>query len=82
MKLSVANDAFVIPKSRRSNLAGRNPSLSSFSFSSITLLYSTCSPLMNGESPISKISTLRNICRVITSICLSFILTPWSRYTS
>ena len=34
------------------------------------------------ESPGSVTFTFRSICRTMTSMCLSLIETPWSRYTS
>src|SRR6056297_1961190 len=82
MNDSVASEALVMPSRTRWNTAGRSPSLSSFRFSSITCTASSCSPCRNLLSPESRISTLRSICRMMTSMCLSLIFTPWRRYTS
>ena len=42
-------------------------------------ILSTCSPWIRSVSPESSISTFCSICRTITSMCLSLIVTPCSR---
>ena len=47
-------------------------------FSSSNSDLSTCSPFRRTVPPLSNISHFWSICLTITSICLSFILTPCS----
>ncbi len=82
MNESVDSEALVMPSRTFSYTAGRPPLAIALSFSSSSSERSTCSPGMNGASPASTICTRRNICRTITSMCLSLIFTPCSRYTS
>ena len=49
------------------------------SLASSTRERSICSPRRNAVSPVSTISTLRSIWRMITSMCLSLIFTPCRR---
>src|ERR1700676_2339053 len=79
MKLSVDSDAFVIPSSSGSAIAGSPPRVSTRPFSSSKRHFSTWSPTRNGVSPTSLIRTRRSIWRTITSICLSLMRTPCSR---
>ena len=82
MKDSVDREALVMPNNTSLNCAGALFSFSSSLFFSTAKARSTCSFRVKPESPGSVISTFRNICRTMTSMCLSFILTPCNRYTS
>ena len=77
----VARDAFVIPSNTWEPTACSLPSSSSFSFSSRKSRESTMLPGRRSESPFSSTRIFCNICRTITSICLSLISTPCRRYT-
>ena len=76
---SVDSDALVMPSSTGSHCASSLSFSRNSSFSIRTLAFSVCSPLRKTESPGSETSTLRNICRTMISICLSFIFTPCRR---
>ncbi len=79
MNESVESDAFVMPSSSGRPFAGSPPPASTRSFSSWKRNLSTCSSMRNSVSPTSSIFTQRSICRTITSMCLSLMLTPCSR---
>jgi len=79
MNDSVESDAFVMPSSSGLPVAGRPPSAITRSFSSMNRKRSTCSSIRNSVSPTSSIFTHRIICRTMTSMCLSLMLTPCSR---
>ena len=55
------------------------PSFRTLAFSVSKVVLSACSPDKNRVSPPSMTSTLRNICRTMTSTCLSLIPTPCNR---
>ena len=82
MKDSVASEALVIPKSSGSQVDWCLPSVFCLAITSRSRPRSICSPLSSAESPVSSTSILRSICRTMTSMCLSLIFTPCSRYTS
>jgi hypothetical protein len=79
MNESVESDAFVIPSNSGRPVAGRPPLAMTRSFSSMNRKRSTCSSIRNSVSPTSSIFTHRIICRTMTSMCLSLMLTPCSR---
>jgi len=79
MNDSVESDAFVMPSSTGRPVAGRPPSCSTRSFSSMNRTSSTTSSIRNSVSPTSLTFTHRIICRVMVSMCLSLMLTPCSR---
>ena len=79
MNDSVASDALVMPSSTGASEAICLPSLPMRSLMSSARERSSCSPLSSGVSPMLMTSVLRNICRMMTSMCLSLIFTPWSR---
>ncbi len=79
MNESVESDALVMPSSIGRPLAGCLPSVSTRSFSSRNRNRSTTSSTRNSVSPTSSIFTHRIIWRTMTSMCLSLMLTPWSR---
>ena len=76
---SVASDALVMPMSSGRPSAGRLPCWTRSRLTSAYLRESTRSPGRNGDSPCSATSTRRSIWRTISSMCLSWIDTPWSR---
>jgi D-alanine-D-alanine ligase len=76
---SVANDALVIPKSRLLAVAGSPPAFSTRTFSALNKYLGTCWSNKKSVSPGSTTFTNRIICRTITSICLSLMVTPWDR---
>ena len=78
---SVASDALVMPISSGRPSAGFLPSSTSSRLVSAKTFGSTRSPGRNSDSPGSCTTTRRVICRTISSMCLSWIDTPWSRYT-
>ena len=78
---SVASDAFVIPSRTGRALAGAPPFSTISAFVSSNWRRATMSPGRNSVSPGSMMCTLRSICRAISSMCLSWIVTPWLRYT-
>ena len=78
-QLSVASEALVIPISSGRPSAGRFPSWTSCRLTSAYERLSTRSPGRNEASPGSATSTRRSIWRTISSMCLSWIDTPWSR---
>ena len=78
-QLSVARDALVMPISSGRPSAGRLPSPTSWRLTSANTLASTRSPGRKSESPGSCTATRRVICRTISSMCLSWMDTPWSR---
>ena len=73
------SDAFVTPCSSGCAVGGVRPSLINCRFTSSYEWRSTNSPGSHSESPDSSISTLRSICRTITSMCLSWMFTPCAR---
>ena len=77
----VAREAFVIPRSVCSAVAGSFPSARSLSFSSSNSRISMSAPGKYWLSPASSIRTFLSIWRTIISICLSLISTPCRRYT-
>jgi len=79
MNESVDSEAFVIPRSSGRPRAGAPPEASTRSFSSTNRNRSTCSSTMNSVSPTSSTLIHRIICRMIVSMCLSLMLTPWRR---
>jgi hypothetical protein len=76
---SVASDALVIPISSGRAAAGWPPSARTRSFSLLNRTRSMLSPGRNVVSPASTTFTRRNICRTISSTCLSWIGTPCER---
>ena len=76
---SVASDALVMPMSSGRPSAGRRLSATSIRFVSANSRWSTCSPGRKSDSPGLLIFTRRVICRTISSMCLSWMDTPWSR---
>ena len=75
-KLSVLSAALVIPKSTGSAVAG-SPPLAKISWLSFSKsMRSTSSPGSNALSPPEVTRTRRNIWRMITSMCLSLMVTP------
>ena len=82
MKLSVERLAFVMPIRSGSAAGGAPSSARTRSTSSWKRHFSTCSPIRKFESPTLVTSTRRIIWRTITSMCLSWMRTPCSRYTS
>ncbi|SKO69736.1 Uncharacterised protein [Mycobacteroides abscessus subsp. bolletii] len=79
---SVASDALVIPISTGRPAAGSPPSATTRRFSDSNSARSVSEPGRNSVAPESMIVTRRSICRTMTSMCLSWIDTPWLRYTS
>ena len=75
-KESVAREAFVMPRRIGFATAGKPPSAIIRVFANSKTLMSINSPGKNSVSPLSSIFILCNICRTITSMCLSFISTP------
>ena len=78
---SVASDALVMPMSSGRPSAGVLPSVTSARLVSVYTFWSTRSPGRKSESPGSCTATRRVIWRTISSMCLSWMGTPWSRYT-
>ena len=78
----VVSEAFVIPSSSGSVVAGCPPFLITRSFFSRKGTLSTFSPSRKSASPGSITRTFCSICRTMTPMCLSLIFTPWRRYTS
>ena len=76
---SVASDAFVIPISTGRPAAGSPPSATTRRFSDSNSARSVSEPGRNSVAPESMIVTRRSICRTMTSMCLSWIDTPWAR---
>src|SRR3984957_19462034 len=74
-----AREALVMPNSMGSQVDWFLPSALCFAMTSRSLPRSICSPRSSAESPVSSTSILRNICRTITSMCLSFIFPPCRR---
>ena len=79
IKDRVCSDALVMPSSTGCPLAGFLPSSFARALISSSSILSICSPWIKSVSPASSISTFCNICRTMTSMCLSFIATPCSR---
>ena len=79
MKLSVLRALLVMPRRSGLALAGLPPFFITFSFSSWKMNLSTCSSTRNSVSPTSSTLIQRSIWRMIVSMCLSLIVTPWSR---
>ncbi len=82
MKLSVESEALVMPSSIGSASAGALPAFSISAFRSSKMCFSACSPTRRSVAPASLTRTQRSIWRMMTSMCLSLMPTPWSRYTS
>ena len=79
MNESVESDALVIPSSSGcAAVAGRPPCPITRSFSSRNRNLSTCSSIRNRVAHILDLHP-RIICRAMTSMCLSLMLTPCSR---
>ena len=68
-----------MPSSTGFAVAGRLPDFSKARFCSLNSILSICSPLRNSVSPGSSTSTFCSICRTMTSMCLSLMVTPCSR---
>jgi len=75
----VVSDAFVMPSSSGSAVAGCRFSRFASSFASRKVERSTCSPSSSGVWPGSMIRTFCSICFTITPMCLSLIFTPCRR---
>ena len=76
---SVASDALVMPISSGRPSAGFLPSWTSRRLVSANTRWSTRSPGRKSDSPGSWTATRRVIWRTMSSMCLSWIDTPWSR---
>ena len=76
---SVASEAFVIPSRTGRAEAGVPPFSTTSWFASSKTRRFTRSPGSRSESPGSMTCTLRSICRAISSMCLSWIVTPCER---
>ena len=76
---SVASEALVMPMSSGRPEAGAPPSATTRRFSVSKRARSTSSPGSNSVSPDSMIVTRLSIWRTMTSMCLSWIDTPWER---
>src|SRR2546428_280633 len=79
MNERVCRLALVMPSRTGWACAGFLPSATTAALTSSSSILSTCSPWIRSVSPGSSISTFCSICRTITSMCLSLMLTPWSR---
>ena len=75
---SVASDALVMPMISGRPSAGCLPSITSARLTSRYTFESARSPGRKSASPGSWTAILRVICRTISSMCLSWIGTPWS----
>ena len=71
--------ALVMPSRIGTAVAGFLPSATIRSFIFSRSSWSICSPGNMSVSPCSVISTFCSIWRTITSMCLSLMVTPWSR---
>ena len=76
---SVASDALVMPISTGRPDAGSSPSATTRRFSASKIDRSTSEPGRNSVAPDSITVMRLSICRMITSMCLSWIATPWLR---
>ena len=76
---SVASDALVMPISTGRPEAGVPPSATTWRFGASYDSRSTRSPASRLESPDSITVTRRSICRMMISMCLSWIGAPWVR---
>ena len=76
---SVASEAFVMPMISGRPSAGRDPASTIALFISRNTRWSTRSPGRKSVSPGSCTPMRRVIWRTISSMCLSWIDTPWSR---
>src|SRR5215213_9123392 len=76
---SVASEAFVMPMSTGRAEAGSPPSATTRRFSVSNSVRSTSAPGRNSVAPESMMVTRFSIWRMITSMCLSWIDTPWLR---
>ena len=76
---SVASEALVIPISTGRPEAGSPPSATTRRFSASNLARSTSEPGRNSVAPESITVMRLSICRMITSMCLSWMATPWLR---
>ena len=74
---SVASDALVMPSSSGRPLAGVAPRSSASRFACSNVARSTSSPGSSWVSPPSRTVTRLSICRTISSMCLSWMVTPW-----
>ena len=79
MKDSLVRAALVMPRSWGSQVAGAPLSLKAASLISLNRCLSTFSSTISGVSPTSVICTQRIICRMMVSMCLSLMVTPWAR---
>ena len=79
---SVASEALVIPISTGRPAAGTPPSSTTPRFISSNRGRSTSSPGSRSVSPDSSTFTRLSICRMMISMCLSWMDTPCDRYTS
>src|SRR6185437_15514154 len=78
---SVASDAFVIPSKTGRAEAGMLPFSTTSALRSSNNRRLIRSPGRKSVSPGSMMCTLRSICRAISSMCLSWMVTPCERYT-
>ena len=79
---SVASDALVIPISSGRPSAGAFPDSTNSWLVSRNRWASTSSAGRYSESPGVTMRTRRSIWRTMISMCLSWMSTPWDRYTS
>ena len=79
MKDAVCSEALVMPSSTGFEVAGSPPSASISALWRFSSAASTCSAPRKRVSPGSSISTFCSIWRMMTSMCLSSMCTPWSR---
>ena len=76
---SVASEALVIPMRIGRADAGSPPPSTTSAFLSSKRLRSMSSPGRNSVSPGSMMCTFRSICLMISSMCLSAMVTPCDR---
>ena len=76
---SVASEALVMPMSTGRPEAGSLPSDTTRRFSASNLARSTSEPGRNSVAPDSITVMRLSICRMITSMCLSWMATPCER---
>ena len=76
---SVASDALVMPMSTGRPAAGSPPSATSRRFSASNCARSTSRPGRNSVAPESMTVTRLSICRMMISMCLSWMSTPCER---
>ena len=79
MKLSVDRDALVMPSRIGFGRRGPAAALHHLVVLRVETKRSTSSPTTKSVSPTSSMRTRRSIWRTMISMCLSLIVTPWSR---